>query len=148
MPPRKQAKRGIASGATRSSRRLSNNSPEREGSPPVQEDHDIEHEDDDRDDEMDRSSPISTHRSSQIEPTPAPTPAELALRIKELENEVLRKELQLLQNQAKPVATTERSYKMIDPEKYCGGAEELETFLAALRTRFNAHSQLFPNDTV
>jgi hypothetical protein len=77
-----------------------------------------------------------------------PLPAEIALGIKKLEKEVVRKELQFLQARLAAAATYENSYKMIDPEKYYGGPEELETFLTALRTRFSAHAHLFPNDTV
>ena len=67
----------------------------------------------------------------------------MALRIKELENELLRKELQLANErlQAWPAAAMDntKTFKRIDPEKYCGGARELEDFIEALRANFESH---------
>jgi hypothetical protein len=35
---------------------------------------------------------------------------------------------------------------MPEPEKYCGGATELDDFLALLRSNFESHGDLFPNE--
>jgi hypothetical protein len=35
-------------------------------------------------------------------------------------------------------------YKMVDPVRYCGGAQELDPLLDALRSNFNSHGHLFP----
>jgi hypothetical protein len=35
-------------------------------------------------------------------------------------------------------------YKMVDPLRYCGSANELDRFLDALRSNFNSHGHLFP----
>ena len=139
MLPRKQAKRG---GRRTSSRLLRNH----EDTPPAglqQEEHDDEEEDDDKNRAQRQSTSISSHISTEVDPRRTPT--EIALRIKELENELLRKELQLLQ--ARPAQDNTKSFKMIDPEKYCGGARELEDYIEALRAAFESHSYQFRDDT-
>jgi len=36
-------------------------------------------------------------------------------------------------------------FKMVDPERYCGGISELDNFLSVLRGSFKSHSHLFPH---
>lgn len=45
-----------------------------------------------------------------------------------------------------PVATTTKKLKMIDPEKFCGGAKELDIFLGRLQSNFRTHGEMFQND--
>jgi len=41
--------------------------------------------------------------------------------------------------------TTKEKFKMTQPKRFCGGAQELEIFIGALRSNFRTHSYLFPN---
>src|SRR5215204_265660 len=35
-------------------------------------------------------------------------------------------------------------YKMVDPDRYCGGANELDNFISHLQQNFESHTSLFP----
>jgi len=48
-------------------------------------------------------------------------------------------------NQQTPNSNSAKRYKMPEPEKYCGGAIELDDFIALLRSNFESHGDLFPN---
>ena len=47
-----------------------------------------------------------------------------------------------------PTETGQRKYKMLDPTKYCGGTDELNSFLAELRDNFRSHEKHFPDGDV
>jgi hypothetical protein len=37
---------------------------------------------------------------------------------------------------------------MVNPEKYCGGAKELELFITRLRSNFRIHTHTFPDEFI
>lgn len=61
-----------------------------------------------------------------------------------LESQLREERLRNRQQQQGPPSDT--SFKMINPEKYCGGAKELDLFIAAIRANFEAHRRQFPTE--
>jgi hypothetical protein len=45
----------------------------------------------------------------------------------------------------RPKATKKKIFDMSRPERYCGGAKELDNFLDTLRFNFQSHAHLFPH---
>jgi hypothetical protein len=45
----------------------------------------------------------------------------------------------------RPEATKTKIFDMTHPERYCGGAKELDNFLDTLRSNFQSHTHLFPH---
>ena len=45
----------------------------------------------------------------------------------------------------RPEATKTKIFNMTHPERYCGGAEDLDNFLDTLRSNFQSHAHLFPH---
>jgi hypothetical protein len=45
----------------------------------------------------------------------------------------------------RPEATKTKIFDMTHPERYCGGAKELDNFLDTLRSNFQSHAHLFPH---
>jgi hypothetical protein len=45
----------------------------------------------------------------------------------------------------RPEATKTKIFNMTHPERYCGGAKELDNFLDTLQSNFQSHADLFPH---
>jgi hypothetical protein len=60
--------------------------------------------------------------------------------------ELMEVNRELRQGSAQPESTTKsEKFKLTQPKRFCGAAQELEIFICALRANFRTHSQLFPN---
>jgi hypothetical protein len=63
-----------------------------------------------------------------------------------LENLVLQVGAQPPQTQPALVTPKPKKFKMVDPERYCGGFKELDAFLQHLKQNFDTHGDLFNSD--
>jgi hypothetical protein len=72
------------------------------------------------------------------EPAPEPTTADLLRAMLQQQAQFQ----QFMEHQAAPANT--KIFKMTDPDRFCGGATELDGFLNHLKRNFASHESLFP----
>lgn len=116
-------------------------------------------------DDVDDADDVASQQGRATPATPAihitPDPVEPAKTVEQLNMENMQLRMQLLEGQLREAqlreeqlrskqqsssSSSDSSFKMINPDKYCGGAKELELFLATIRANFEAHSRQFPSE--
>jgi hypothetical protein len=125
------------------------------------------HDDEDQDDEEEPRAPSGSAEGTDSDLTPVPTPepapapelttADL-LRVMQQQQERFQETFQQQQDQMQRqqqqftealmerqiAAASTKVFKMTDPDKFCGGAIELDAFISHLKRNFASHRSLFP----